>query len=101
MEDRDYEADVKHYFASIKSRTPTSVKRCLSVIRVFLSENDIEFPNKFWRRLRAKKRGTRAVVQDHVPTNAELARILFHMRAKGRALFLMMTSSGMRRGEIL
>ena len=38
---------------------------------------------------------------DKVPSNAELRRILTHMDAKGRALFLTLATSGMRIGEAL
>ena len=38
---------------------------------------------------------------DKVPSNAELRRILTYMPIQGKALFLMLESSGMRIGEAL
>jgi integrase len=38
---------------------------------------------------------------DKVPSNAELRRILSHMDVKGKSLFLVLASSGMRIGEAL
>ncbi|MEM2027605.1 MAG: site-specific integrase [Candidatus Bathyarchaeia archaeon] len=62
---------------------------------MFLMENDIELPALFWRK------GSRALMLDKVPSNAELRQILNHMDAKGRSLFLVLASSGMRIGEAL
>ena len=98
---RVYEEDLKTFFVSLKGKPPKSVDICLTAVRVFLMENGVEFPVAFWRRLKGRRRGSRALMLDKVPSNAELRRILSHMDVKGKSLFLVLASSGMRIGEAL
>lgn len=100
-EKRDYEADIKKFFISIKNSAPKTIKLNLSAVKMFLMENNIELPQKFWNGLRRKIKGSRAMTQDKVPSNEELKSILTHTDAKGRALYLVLSSSGMRIGEAL
>jgi integrase len=97
----DVEKDLERFFAASKQAAPKTLGVLLSSIRVFLTENDVEVPEVFWRRLRRRRKGSRAITAFRVPSVAELRRILTHMDVKGRALFLMMASSGMRIGEAL
>jgi integrase len=98
---RNYEEDVKAYFVSLKGKPPKSVNICLTSVKMFLMENGVELSAIFWRRLKGRNKGTRALMLDKVPSNAELRRILSHMDIKGRSLFLVLASSGMRIGEAL
>jgi integrase len=98
---RDYKEDVRSFFASIKDSPPKTVHQKLSIVRTFLAENSVELPPKFWHDLRGKKKGTRVLMLDKVPSNVELKRILTHMDINGKALFLTLASSGMRIGEAL
>jgi integrase len=98
---RNYEEDVKTYFASLKGKPPKSVNICLTSVKMFLMENGVELPVLFWHRLKGRNKGTRALMLDKVPSNAELRRILSHMDVKGKSLFLVLASSGMRIGEAL
>ena len=100
-ENRDFERDVEAYLSSIEEQAPKTVKVKISAVRVFLSENDIEFKQKFWRKLRRKVKGTRARTRDRSPTYSELRRVLSHMPIQGKALSLVLESSGMRIGEAL
>jgi len=103
-EKRNYEKDVKNFFSHIKHRAPLTVSTELSAVRTFLMEQKVELSQLFWRRLRGRKKGMkvmRARTQDYVPETTELRRILFHMGAKGKALYLTLASSGMRIGEAL
>jgi len=100
-EKRNYEEDVKTYFASLKGKPPKSVNICLTSVKMFLMENGVELPALFWRRLQGRNKGKRALMLDKVPSNAELRRILSHMDVKGKSLFLVLASSGMRIGEAL
>ncbi len=97
----DVEGDLGRFFAASKQAAPKTLGLLLSSVRVFLTENGVEVPEVLWRRLRRRRKGSRAVTSFRVPSVAELRRILTHMDAKGRALFLMMASSGMRIGEAL
>jgi len=96
---RDFERDVQDFFVTIKGRAPKSVRLMLTAVRSFLIENDIELPQKFWRRLRKRVKGSRALTLDKVPSNVELRRLLMHMPVQGKALFSVLASSGMRIGE--
>ena len=98
---RNYEDDITKFFISINDRPPKSVRLKLSAVKIFLSENDIDLSDKFWRRINRKIKGNRARTLDKVPSNAELKSILTHMDAKGKALYMMLSSSGMRIGETL
>jgi len=100
-EDRDYQEDVRSFFASIKEHPPKSIWTWLSAVRTLLIENGIDIELRFWRSLRRRIRGTKTVTEDRVPTNKELNQLFTHMRAKGKAFFLMLASSGMRIGEAL
>lgn len=98
---RDHEEDVRSFFISIKGSPPKTVQTWLAAVKIFLIDNDVELPQKFWRRLKRRKKGSRAITQDKVPSNKQLRQILTHMRAKGKSLFLILSSSGMRIGEAL
>jgi len=100
-EKRDYEADIKKFFIQIKDSPPKTVKTYLSGVKSFLAENGIYLSEKFWRNLKNKINGSRALTMDKIPSNEELKSILAHMDVKGKALFLTLASSGMRIGETL
>jgi len=100
-EKRSVREDIHSFFAAIKDKPPKTVRLMLAAVRTFLVENDIELPQKFWRRLRVRIRGSRALTLDKVPSNRELRRILMHMPIHGKALYLGLESSGMRIGEAL
>jgi integrase/exonuclease VII small subunit len=98
---RNYEEDLKIFFMNLKGKPPKSIDICLSAVKMFLMENGIELSALFWHRLKGRRKGKRALMLDKVPSNAELRRILSHMDIKGRSLFLVLASSGMRIGEAL
>ena len=100
-EKRDVERDIQNFLAAINDKPPKSIRLCLTAVRTFLLENDVELPAKFWRRLIKRVRGSRALTLDKVPSNIELRRIIMHMPIHGKALFLTLASSGMRIGECL
>jgi len=98
---RNYQEDITFFFTSIKDLPPKSREAALAGVRVFLMENGVELPALFWRKLRGRGKGSRALMLDKVPSNTELKAILMHMDAKGKSLFLTLASSGMRIGEAL
>jgi len=100
-EKRDIQGDIQNFFVAIKDKPPKSVRLMLAAVRSFLVENDVELSEKFWRRLRGRMRGGRALTLDKVPSNVEFRRILMHMPIQGKALYLILESSGMRIGEAL
>lgn len=100
-ENRDVEQDIQNFFVTVKEKPPKTVRLMLAAVRSFLIENEVELSQKFWRRLVGRIKGTRALTLDRVPSNLELRKILTHMNVNGKALFLMLSSSGMRIGEAL
>ncbi|MEM0172795.1 MAG: site-specific integrase [Nitrososphaeria archaeon] len=92
---------MKAHFISLKGKPPKSVDICLTAVKMFLMENSVELPALFWRRLKGRRKGSRGLMLDKVPSNAELRQILNHMDAKGGSLFHVLASSGMRIGEAL
>jgi integrase len=100
-EKRDYESDIEEFLDSISGLAPKSVKLKLAIVKTFLIENDVELKSKFWRKLSRKVKGSRALTLDKVPANKELRKIIMHLPVQGKALFLTLSSSGMRIGEAL
>lgn len=101
LEKRDHKEDLNNFLTKINGKPPKSVRLMLSTIKTFLIENDVELPEKFWRRVGRRVKGNRAVTLDEVPDNQKLRKIFTHMTAKGKTLYLILASSGMRIGEIL
>lgn len=100
-EERDYETDVRTFFTTIKNKPPNSVRLHMSAIRTFLGENRIRVDDIVWKRLRRRVSGSGAITAVRVPSPEEFRNILSRLDIKGRALFLVLASSGMRSGETL
>ena len=96
---RDHKTDLQDFLAHINGRPPKTIRVYISVVRTFLMENDVELPEKFWRSLARKIKGSMARTVDKVPSNVQLRRIVMHMPVHGKALYLTLASSGMRIGE--
>lgn len=95
-----YENDVTQFWQNLKELPPNTVYSYLACIKVFLSDNYIDFPNKFWKKFKTRTKGSRAVVEDIVPTRKQFKKMLSHGNALERALVLTLISSGMRIGEL-
>ena len=50
-EGRDYRSDMLIFKESLKSKAPTTIGNRLNSIRVFLDENGINFPKRFFKNL--------------------------------------------------
>lgn len=96
---RAYQTDVENYYATLSGRPPKSVQNHLAVVRTFLVENEVELPLRFWKGLNRRRKGSRALTIDRVPTTEELKRIIQHLPLNGKALLMVLASSGMRIGE--
>jgi len=101
QEKRDIEQDIERFVIAIKDQAPYTRKLCISAVRIMLLENGVELPQLFWRRLRGRVKGSRAITEDKVPSVDELRKIIMHLPVHGKALFLTLASSGMRIGECL
>jgi integrase len=100
-EQRDYGEDLKQFLQTVNERPPKTQHLYLSTMRTFFVENEVELPSKYWRTTRRRIRGSRARTMDKVPVNGNLKKIIMHMPVHGKALYLMLASSGMRIGEAL
>ena len=100
-EKRDYQEDLMAYALSLQSNAPLTARKSFSRICEFLAANDIELRNQDKKRIRYKlpKGGPRTVEKE---MDIETIRsILQHLDTKGRALVLVLASSGMRISEAL
>lgn len=100
-ENRNYENDVQDYYCSIKGSPPKTINVLMSVVRTFLIENRKELSQYFWRRLNGRVKGSQPWTEDKIPTKEELRKILTYLPPSGKALCLVLSSSGMRIGECL
>lgn len=100
-EKRDHQTDLQNFLVAINGRPPKTIRLYLAGVKQFLIENGIELKAQFWKSLSRKVKGSRALTRDRVPTNAELKRLVMLMPPQGKALVLLLLSSGMRIGEAL
>lgn len=100
-EKRDIEEDIEAFLMSISGLAPKSVRLKITSVKMLLIENDVELPQKFWRKLKRRIKGNRALTLDKVPSNVELRKIVMHMPIHGKGFYLTLASSGMRIGELL
>jgi len=68
-------------------------------VKQFLLEYDVEIKSKIWRNIRNRGKRYRPITENKIPTNEELKQILQYGGINARALFLVLSSSGMRIGE--
>ncbi|MDD5778820.1 MAG: hypothetical protein PHU95_05190, partial [Candidatus Thermoplasmatota archaeon] len=69
---QDYEQDVRTFLGHMADNPPKTTRVYLSAVKMFLSDNDVELSDKFWRGVRRKIKGSRARTLDTVPSNQEL-----------------------------
>ena len=100
-ENRSYEADVQAFAVVLKEAPPKTRRLYLTAVKIFLLENGVELPQLFWRRLKARIKGSGAVSEEEVPNKQTLRSVMMHLPVAGKALFLTLVSSGMRIGEAL
>ena len=96
-EDRDHRQDLLNFKESLKNKAPMTKAARFNVVRTFLDDNGIEFPKRFFKNLNGK--ATDAITYEDVPTNKKLKRICEYLPIQGKALALVLASSGMRIGE--
>jgi integrase len=99
-EKRDYESDVITFFTYIKDKAPLTVKAYLHAIKAFFEYNNINVDPKIFKQLAAHKRGG-AQTMDRAPNKEELKHIIENVKLEYKALFLLLSSSGLRISEAL
>lgn len=102
---QDYENDLRHYWSWLRANMPSRCTRNsrINTIKTFLLVNNIELSQSFWKGLRtsAKDKGSRPATLDFAPSQTQIKKILKHSDPLGRAITLMLCSSGMRIGELI
>jgi len=96
-EKRDHREDVITFKESLKNKAPMTIGSRLNVVKVYLDENGISFPKRFFKNLNGRIH--EAISEEKVPSNEELKRIIEYLPTHGKALALVLSSSGMRIGE--
>jgi integrase len=100
-ETRDYREDLMKFAMTLQSKAPLTTQKMFIRIVEFLSVNDIEVKKQDLKRIRSKlpKGGARTIERD-MDTDT-IRSILQHLDVKGKALVLVLASSGMRISEAL
>lgn len=100
-EQRDYSEDMAGFVVSLQSRPPLSARQTFTFAKEFFNHYDLELPAKNMKFIRNKlpKGNSRTIEKD---MDTETVRIILqHLDVKGRALVLVLASSGMRINEAL
>ncbi|MCW4037379.1 MAG: tyrosine-type recombinase/integrase [Candidatus Bathyarchaeota archaeon] len=97
---RDLRDDLLSYKESLAGQAPKTKTLKLSIVNQFLKLNGISLPEFLSKRVFAmKEKG--AISDERIPTNNELRRICEYLPVHGKALALVLASSGMRVDEAI
>lgn len=105
---RDYKQDINDWWKIYSKNPPyTRTLACGALKMLFEEKLDKkiyydQFEPLFWKKLKGRVKGKKALTQDKVPTPEELKEILQHSpNVQSKALFLVLATSGMRIMEAL
>lgn len=100
----DYDDDlIKAYSQIEKENTPYLTRRTFfNSVKQFMITYDKRIKElDFWDILKTHLRGASPISKEHITNAQDIKTILNHADAKGKAMFLIMASSGLRIGELL
>lgn len=97
----NYTEDLRKYAASMQEIPPKTAGIRMTGIKEYLFANDAEFSQRDIRQIKSRmpRGGARTVERDL--DHAALQVLLTHADVRGRALIIILVSSGMRIGELL
>lgn len=100
-ENRDYYDDILKFAASLNDKPPKTAKAYIIGVKEFFAFNGTELTQRQWKTITLKlpKGGARTIEKDM--ENTIISQILQHTDLKGKALILILASSGMRLNEAL
>ena len=99
-EERDRELDLINFRDNVLSNfAPSSHNTYVNSIKLFFEENNVFLSKRFYNRIKAKS--NKAISWEDTPTNEQIRRIIEYMPIHGKAISLILSSSGMRIGELL
>lgn len=101
--DRDYAKDIDTMIDWLEKKLPMTKRAYLSTIKNWMEFNDVALFNSLRYKMifKAENGSAETVLEDRPPSNEELKKILYHADLLEKALFLVMSSSGLRRGEVV
>ncbi|MCK9591940.1 MAG: site-specific integrase [Methanoregula sp.] len=100
-EKRNYSEDMAGFVVSLQSRPPLSARQTFTFAKEFFNHYDKELPAKDLKFIRHKlPKGNARTIEKDMDIDT-VRTILQHLDAKGRALILLLASSGMRINEAL
>lgn len=98
---RDYDHDLKKFMEYMQKYKPITRKTRINCVRAFLDLNNVKLNKKTKKIIKRETKKMKPSTQDIVSKPAELKKILQHGTLKDRALFLFLSSSGLRIDEAL
>ncbi len=87
-------------YLSNSNKAPNTISLKLAAVKKFLRHYGIEFNNEKLKEIVDMPR-IHTITQDRIPTVEEMKAILYSTNVRGKAMISMLTSSGMRIGELL
>jgi len=104
----DIKDDITTFIDRIETRKngtlapPKSIWSRVQTIKIFLEDQDVTIPKRWFAKLKNRRFKTVAAVhQDYLPSNIELRVVFGFMTPQGRALFGLLAASGCRIGEAM
>jgi integrase len=98
-EQRDARNDIIMFRDSIQDKAPLTQQRQLATLTGYFKDNDIEFKKRFLKNLNGRKHDP--LTNEKIPSHNDIRRICEYSPIHGKALILVLASSGMRIGEAI
>jgi integrase len=99
-----YENDVKKYNAWLQQKgtfSPKTISNGIDAIKQFFKENKIYLDPNLWTNLKRRGFSKKPIMKETPITPDMLKKLLNHGDCKARTMFLIMSSSGIRIGELV
>lgn len=99
-EGRDIERDLISFRDEVLSElAPTTRNSHVNALKLFFDDNNVTFSRRVINQLKAKN--NQAISWENTPSNEQIKRITEYMPIHGKAMTLMLASSGMRVGALV
>ena len=98
----DYEKDIGKYYLAIDQFPPMTKKNRVNAIKQFLSCYNREIKGlEIWDTISHRLRGAQSITEETSLDKNDLKKLLQYADLRGKTIFLVMSSSGCRIGEIV
>jgi hypothetical protein len=97
---RRYETDIMRYIEHMRQQglSDKSIISKLGAIRLYLGDNGVELPRRFWKRL---KFSSVPITPDRLFTKDELKQIFTHLDVLGKSMFFIQLCAGLCIEDVL